>query len=152
MDIAMDMGGELLELQWLQAEWTRLHQTMAQGLIDTCLAFLVGQRRAGLSDDHTSVAITKAKLRVYYALLQRDTTKCRSALDSLKALSHEQLDEAMEGGIEVHVWSSTPEGQPANYHGEKRHTDENARQLGKAVKNSIDLMERMYAEMEQLCM
>ena len=82
-----------------------------------------------------------------FSLLQRDTTKCRSALDSLKALLHELLDEAMEGGIEVHVMSSTPERQPANYHGEKGHTDENARQLGKAAKNSID-MERMYAEME----
>ena len=60
MDMGMDMGGELLELQGLLAEWTRLHQTVAQGLIDKCLAFLVGLRRAGLSDDDTSVAVTKA--------------------------------------------------------------------------------------------
>ena len=84
-------------------------------------------------------------MRVYYALLQGDTTKCRAAIESLKGLANELLDHVMDGRGAVSV--VRPMGD--HYDGKEGHTDENARQLGNTLKNSIEGMEEKCAAMEQ---
>ena len=116
-----------------------------QQLVNRCHNFLLCLRRLGMGDDDLNVALTKAKMRVYYALLQGDTTKCRAAIESLKVLANELLDHVMDGRGTVSV--VRPRGD--HYDGKAGHTDENARQLGDTLKNSIEGMEEKCAAMEQ---
>ena len=67
-------------------------QNMAQNVVDGLLGALHGLKASKWPDDHTDVKIIKAKLLVYYAVLQGDADKCQSAIDSLKELLHEQLE------------------------------------------------------------
>lgn len=116
-----------------------------QQLVDRCHNFLLCLRRLGMGDDDPNVALTKAKMRVYYTLLQGDTTKCRATIESLKALANEQLDHVMDGRGAVSVMR--PMGD--HYDGKEGHTDENARQMGNTLKNSIEVMGQLCAAMEQ---
>ena len=114
----------------------------------SCCCLRLRSLRGLADDDHPSVKILKAEMRVYYALLQGDTVKCRSAMEAMRRLAHELLDDVMEGCGRQSVVVLRPKSD--SYFGVREHTDENARQLGDSFKNSLDGMETLCTAMERL--
>ena len=122
----------------------KVHQTMAQRAVDCCHAHLQDLYVWGHDENSWSVQFTKAKMRVYYSVIQGDAAKCRAAIKNVKPLAYKILDEVMEGASVGIV-----RGQDKTYVGEDGHTDENARQLGHTLKITLDRMEEMCAAIEQ---
>jgi hypothetical protein len=113
-------------------------QNMAQNAANRLLSALHGLKASKCPDDNRDLNIIKAKLLVYYAVLQGDADKCQSAIDSLKELLREQLEGVMEGKARK-VWVF---GTDNTYVGDK--DDENSRQVA-------DTMMRNLATMEAMC-
>jgi|EP00966_Prymnesium_polylepis_P253459 hypothetical protein len=86
--------------------------------------------------------LAKAKLRVYYAVLQGDSVKCRSAIDAFVKLCHTCLEETMEGHAGLCVLY-----KDELYHADETKISENARRIGKSLKNSIEWMEQSLERM-----
>lgn len=116
-------------------------QNRAQNAVNRLLSALHGLKASKwpdkLPDDNRDLNIIKAKLLVYYAVLQGDAEKCQSAIDSLKELLREQLENVMEGKARK-VWVF---GTNNTYVGDK--DDENSRQVADTMKRNLATMEAM---------
>ena len=119
-----------------------LAQNMAQIMVNRLLGALRGLKALKCPDDNRDLNIIKAKLLVYYAVLQGDAEKCQSAIDSLKELLHEQLESVMEGKARK-VWVFGPNG---SYVGDK--DDENSRQVAESMKRNLASMEAMCSDLK----
>ena len=111
------------------------------------LALVEGKRADANSKWDASIAVSKAKLRVCYAFLQRDKAKCRTAIDAARQCYTELLGEMMEcsksviGVVDLH----SSDEAPLHYMGDK--PSENARQLGEALQRKMNNFELMYANL-----
>ena len=119
-----------------------LAQNMAQIMVNRLLGALRGLKAIKCPDDNGDLKVIKAKLQVYYAVLQGDADKCQSAIDSLKELLHEQLESVMEGKARK-VWVFGPNG---SYVGDK--DDENSRQVAESMKRNLASMEAMCSDLK----
>jgi hypothetical protein len=91
----------------------------------------------------TSIEVSKAELRVYYAFLQHDKAKCRSAIDAARQHFTEVIGDVMENSeCVVGLVDQRSDEAAQHYMGDK--TDENTRQLGKALQMKMDNFEFMY--------
>lgn len=89
-------------------------------------------------DAEMAVHFSKAKLKVYYAILQEDKAKCLLAIDAVKSMSHVLLDSIMEGDLtQIVICRSDAD----HYIGKVGKTGEHARQMGRTLKDTIDRME-----------
>ena len=113
------------------------------------LRALVEGKRAGANSKSwdASIAVSKAQLRVYYAFLQRDKAKCRTAIDAARQYYTELLGDVMESSKKcvVGVVDHCSDEAPLHYMGEK--PSENARQLGEALQRKMNNFEFMYANL-----
>ena len=112
------------------------------------LRALVEGKRAGANSKSwdASIAVSKAQLRVYYAFLQRDKAKCRSAIDAAHQYYTEVLGDVMESSkCVIGVVDHSSDEAPLRYMGDK--ASENARQLGEALQRKMNNFELMYANL-----
>jgi hypothetical protein len=95
----------------------------------------------------TSIEVSKAQLRVYYAFLQRDKLKCRSAIDAARQYYTELLGDVMQCSNSVIgvVLDLSSDEVPQHYMGDK--PGENARQLGDALQRKMDNFEVLYTNL-----
>ena len=110
------------------------------------LALVEGKRAGANSKWDTSIAVSKAQLRVYHAFLQRDKAKCRTAIDAARQYYTEVLGYVMESSkCVIGVVDLCSDEAPLHYMGEK--PSENARQLGEALQRKMNNFELMYANL-----
>ena len=107
----------------------------ARSLVAVCEAGLRGLMAQDNPSLEISKLVLKAKLRVYYAILQSDKGKARDALRDFSEKSSDFLDAIMESDVHLVLAGSDP------YSGSK--SDENVRQAAAAMQRSYDCMEYM---------
>ena len=84
---------------------------------------------------------------MYYAFLQRDKAKCRTAIDAARQYYTELLGDVMESSKKcvIGLWDLCSDEAPLRYMGDK--ASENARQLGEALQRKMNNFEVMYANL-----
>lgn len=109
-------------------------------------SLIEGKRAQGHLKMDTSIEVSKAQLRVYYAFLQHDKAKCRSAIDAARQYYTELLGEVMGSSKWViGIVDRSSDEAPQHYMGDK--PSENARQLGDALQRKMDNFEVLYGSL-----
>ena len=132
--------------QWLAKDLLRMMLEYAQDQINSYREPLLLLKRTR-PDDQPDVKLVKAKMTVYYAILQKDTVKARLALEEVKSTSHEILSDVMDGNC-TKLAIVTPKINDV-YVG-KKDSDETARRIGKTLKSGIDKLEVLCDDVERV--
>lgn len=111
-----------------------------QALADTALK----EVRLGSQLQTTSLDMSKKKLNVYYALMQKDVMKTRAAMNAFRDVATSVLAAASDATI-MGVAIATQKAEVNIIHEGVGNMDENTRQLAATLKRSYDAMEILLA-------
>jgi len=92
-----------------------------------------------------SIALSKATLHVYYAVLHGDKERCRASINAARELFSDELTSIMENDSFVAVNDFTTKDTTNDYKGTKR--DENTRQVAAEFKRKMENFELFYENM-----
>ena len=119
------------------------YQKFVQALVDRTLYSLrVIRDNQSMSGYDRTHQLAKAKLRVYLIFLKRDPMEMRATIDEFQDVASTLLTDVMEGEVGNIAILHADGG----YSEETPKVDEQSRQLAICLKNSVDVMEFLYAQ------